>query len=144
MNKTSPPTIEAQLKSIQQLIQAAKFNDAIKQSEQLLEQATDKQDNIELGYLIAVAQRYAKTFSQALISLNKLLKLDETHSRANQEQGYNYLGLHKPTKAKVSFEKAVALNPSLVASWQELIELYRQTTQPKEVQTASKQVARLK
>jgi tetratricopeptide (TPR) repeat protein len=137
-------SIEPQLKSIQQLIQTAKFNDAISQSKQLLEQFSDKHHQIELWYLLAVAQRYEKTFSQALTSINALLKLDKTHSRANQEQGYINLGLHKTAQAMLSFEQAVKLNPSLVASWQELIELYRGENRPIDVQIAANQLAKLK
>lgn len=141
---TPPPSIETQLKSIQQLIQTTKFNDAIKQSEQLLEQTSEQQHQIELWYLIAVAQRYAKDLSKALTSINQLLKLDETHSRANQEQGYIYLAMNKPTQAKISFENAVKLNPSLVASWQALINLYQEDKQQELVQIAANQLAHLK
>lgn len=144
MDKISPSSIETHLKSIQQLIQTTKFNDAIKQSEQLLEQTSEQQQKISLWYLIAVAQRYAKDFSKALTSINQLLKLDEKHSRANQEQGYIYLALHQPTSAKRSFENAVKLNPSLVASWQELIELYRVNKQQQALQIAANQLAKLK
>ncbi|MBA6222602.1 hypothetical protein H4J51_00220, partial [Colwellia sp. MB02u-18] len=42
-------------------------------------QTTDQEHQIELWYLIAVAQRYAKTIPAALSSINELLKLDETH-----------------------------------------------------------------
>lgn len=144
MEKSSSSSIEPQLKAVQQLIQTAKFNDAIKQSQQLLAQSLDKHYQIELWYLLAVAQRYAKTYSQALISINALLKLDETHSRANQEQGYIQLALHQPAQALFSFEKAVKLNPSLVASWQELIELYREAKQVNNLQKAATQLAKLK
>ncbi len=143
MNNTSP-SIEIQLKSIQQLIQTTKFNDAIKQSKQLQKQTTDKQHQIELWYLIAVAQRYAKTFSQALTSINALLKLDEKHSRANQEKGFINLALDEPALAKVSFENAVKFNPSLVASWQELIQLYQAAQQQEALQKAANQLAKLK
>ncbi|TWX67035.1 tetratricopeptide repeat protein [Colwellia sp. C1TZA3] len=136
--------MEEQLKSIQQLIQNTKFNDAITQSKQLQKQNIDQQHQIELWYLIAVAQRYAKTSSEALSSINALLKLDETHSRANQEQGFIYLALDKPTMAKISFEKAVKLNPSLVASWQALIHLYRDEKQQDNVQKAANQLEKLK
>ncbi|NQY64888.1 MAG: sulfotransferase [Alteromonadaceae bacterium] len=144
MDKTPPPSIDAQLKSIQQLIQTAKFNDAIKQSKQLLEQISVKQHQSELWYLIAVAQRYAKEFSEALTSINEILKHDDTHSRAHQEQGYINLALHKPAQAKVSFENAVKLNPSLSASWQELIQIYREEKQQEDVQKAANQLAKLK
>jgi tetratricopeptide (TPR) repeat protein len=144
LETTSPSSIENQLKSIQQLIQQAKFNDAIKLSKQLQEQTKDQQHHIELWYLIAIAQRYAKELPNALISINKLLKLDESHSRANQEHGYINLALHNPKQAKICFEKAVALNPSLVASWQELIEIYREEKQMGDVQNCANQLAKLK
>ncbi len=148
MDKTSLPAFENQLKSIQQLIQqliqAAKFNDAIKQGKKLLEQTSAHQHQIELWYLVAVAQRYNKDFFEALTSINELLTYDEDHSRANQEQGYINLALHKPAQAKISFEKAVKLNPSLVASWQELIQIYREAKQTEAVQKAANQLAKLK
>jgi len=143
LDKTANISIEVQLKSIQQLIQTAKFNDAIKQSNQLLENIDDKQKKIELWYLIAVAQRYNKDFSKALSSINTLLKSDEKHSRAHQEQGYINLALHQPVQAKISFEQAVKLNPSLVASWQELIQIYRDKKQTENVQKAANQLDKL-
>jgi tetratricopeptide (TPR) repeat protein len=144
LNKEAFLPIETQLKSIQQLIQTAKFNDAIKQSGQLQKQTTDKQHQIELWYLIAIAQRYIKEFSSALNSINELLKIDNTHSRANQEQGYIFLALDDPKQAITGFEKAVKLNPSLIASWQELIQLYRDKKQQENIQTAANQLAKLK
>jgi len=144
LEKISPSSIENQLKSIQQLIQQAKFNDAIKLSKQLQEQTIEQQDQIQLWYLSAIAQRYNKEFSNALISISELLKLDESHSRANQENGYINLALQHPKQAQVSFEKAVTLNPMLVASWQELIELYRQQNNMADVQKCANQLAKLK
>ncbi|NQZ20856.1 MAG: sulfotransferase [Colwellia sp.] len=144
MNKTSLPPVETQLKSIQQLIQTVKFDDAIKQSKQLLVQTADKKYRIEIWYLIAVAQRYAKTFALALDSINELFKLDGSHSRAHQEHGYIKLALKNPRQATASFEKAIKLNPSLVASWQELIQLYRTADQMNDVQKCANQLEILK
>jgi len=147
LEKISPSSIENQLKTIQKLIQQAKFNDAIKLSKQLQEQTREQQEQqeqIQLWYLITIAQRYNKEFSNALISISELLKLDESHSRANQENGYINLALQQPKQAQISFEKAVALNPMLVASWQELIELYRQQQQMADVQKCANQLAKLK
>jgi len=126
------------------LIQTAKFNDAIKQSNQLLSRTSDEQYQIKLCYLIAVAQRYAKNYSQALMSVSELLKLDDKHSRAYQEQGYIHLALNEKMLAKESFEAAVKLNPSLIACWQELIEIYRVAQQLEQVQQAANQLAKLK
>jgi tetratricopeptide (TPR) repeat protein len=144
LNKFVLSSIEAQLKSIKQLLQKAKFDDAIKQSKQLQQQTLDKQQQVEIWYLIAVSQRYSKDFTNALISTKELLKHDEKYSRAYQEQGYAYLALHKSTLAQASFEKAVAINPCLVASWQELIELYREAKQQENVQRAANHLDKLK
>jgi tetratricopeptide (TPR) repeat protein len=144
LNNTSLPSIKIELKSIQQLIQTAKFDDAIKRSKQLLEQTTVKKHHIEIWYLIAVAQRYAKAYPKALISINELFKLDGSHSRAHQEQGYINLALKKTIQAKASFENAIKINPSLVASWQELIQIYRDAEQMDEVQKCANQLSKLK
>jgi len=144
LEKTAPTSIALQIKSIQQLIQHAKFDDAIKLSEQQLQQTSDKTQQIELKYLICVAQRYAKDYTKALASIQVLLEADEKHSRANQELGYIYLALAQPKQAKIAFEKAIKLNPSLVASWQELIHIYRDQNQPEQVQLAANQLAKLK
>ncbi|MFT5850721.1 MAG: tetratricopeptide (TPR) repeat protein [Colwellia sp.] len=144
LNNTTVPPIETHLKSIQTLIQTAKFSEAIAQSKALQQQVTEQQDHIELWYLMAIAQRYSKEFTQALTSINALLKLDALHSRANQEQGYTHLALNKVKQAKLSFEKAVQLNPSLVGSWHELIQLYRQDSQQEQVQKAANHLEKLK
>lgn len=144
MDITPSYSFETQLKSIQQLIQQAKFNDAIKESKDQQTKTTAKAEHVELWYLIAVAQRYAKSFTQALHSINELLKLDESHSRANQEAGFINLALGDLIQARISFERAVKLNPSLVASWQELIELYRNKAQQEKVQKAANQLEKLK
>ena len=143
MDKTSTLSTEEQLKNVQQLIQTAKFNEAIKRSQQLLAQSIDDQEQIQLWYLLAVAQRYTKKFSGALFSINSLLALDKNHSRGNQEQGYLHLALQQQNKARQAFESAVEFNPSLVASWQELIQIYHEANMPEKVQMAANQLAKL-
>ncbi|MDT0603021.1 tetratricopeptide repeat-containing sulfotransferase family protein [Thalassotalea castellviae] len=144
MNTPKFSAIEQQLKSIQKLIQTAKFDDAISLAKQLHQESIETTHLIELWYLTAVAQRYKKAFIEANNSIQALLKLNDSHARAYQEQGYNNLALSKNSQAKVSFEQAVKLNPSLVASWQELINLYRDDKQLEEVQNAANQLAKLK
>lgn len=144
MNNAAASSIETQLRSIKQLLQKAKFDDAIKQTKQLQQQPLDTQQQVEAWYLIAVSQRYAKDFSSALISNNELLKCDEKYSRAYQEQGYVQLALQQPELAKTAFEQAVFLNPCLIASWQELIELYRKFDQLDDVQRAANHLMKFK
>ena len=144
MNNVATASIETQLRSIKQLLQKAKFDDAIKQSKQLQLQSLTQQEQVETWYLIAVSQRYAKDFVNALISTNELLKCDEKHSRAYQEQGYVHLALNQLEQATLAFEQAVAINPCLIGSWQELIELYRKSEQVEGVQRAANHLMKLK
>jgi tetratricopeptide (TPR) repeat protein len=138
-------SIEHQVKSIQQLIQHAKFEQAIEQGTLLLSQETHPDHQVELLYLIAVAHRYIKDTAQALKSIEQLIALNPSHSRAYQEQGHAYLAMQKNDFAKKSFERAVELNPCLIASWQELINLYREEPeQMDKVQAAANQLAKLK
>ena len=148
METTSLPTIESQLKAIQQLIQKANFNDSISQCAELIELSHNTADKVEIYYLQAVAHRYNKEPSNALTSIKQLLILDESHSRAHQELGHIYLALQQTEQAQQAFEKAVNLNPTLVGSWQELIEIYRQSKpnneQQEKLQQAANQLAKLK
>ena len=143
MDNTST-SIDAQAASIQQLIQSAKFIDAISQAKQLLEEESNPAHQIELWYLIAVAQRYARQLAQALTSINALLALDNNHSRAHQELGYIHLALNETLKAQTAFEKAVQCNACLMASWQALIQIYQQQNQPEAIQRAANQLTKLK
>lgn len=144
MENPSPTSIATHLKSIQQLIQTAKFEHAISQAKQLQSQVTQSQQQVELWYLMAVAQRYFGQHLEAFESIQALLTLNPKHSRAYQEQGYLNLAVKKTTQAISSFEQAIKMNSSLVASWQELINLYRDTNQTDNVQKAANQLAKLK
>ncbi len=71
------------------------------------------------------------------------MQLDDKHSRAHQEKGYINLALQQTNKAKICFEHAVQINPSLIASWQELIEIYRIEKDQEKIQVAANQLAKL-
>lgn len=144
MNNKSSPSITTQLNAIKKLIQTAKFDQAMSTSHQLLQQTLSQDDEVELWYLLAVAQRYNKNIPEALDSITTLLKLNNSHARAFQEKGYSLLALSKHEQAKDAFEQAVQLNPSLVSSWQELINLYRDAEQHEDVQKSAIQLAYLK
>ncbi|MDB2374600.1 hypothetical protein N9W11_08585, partial [Psychrosphaera haliotis] len=140
----SDASFEEQTRSIQKLIQTADFNQAITVSDSYLEQVKSAVHKVEILYLKAVACRYKKDNDHAHKTLQQLIKLADNHPRSYQEQGYLYLAEQKADLAKLSFENAVKLNPSLVASWQELIELYRKSNDAEYVQHAANQLAKLK
>lgn len=140
----SDESFEDQTRAIQKLIQIADFNQAISVCDSALIHVDNTIQKVELLYLKAVACRYNKDNKHAQKSLQQLINLSDNHPRSYQEQGYLYLAEQKAVLAKDSFEKAVTLNPSLVASWQELIELYRELGEAEQVQQAANQLAKLK
>lgn len=110
--------------NIQLKIQQAQFSDAIKECRKQLSQSPNEKTEIELLYLMTIAYRYAKNTTKALAISKKLIKLAPDHARAKQEQGYIYLAENKTEKAKQAFSDAVQKNPALIASWQNLYNIF--------------------
>ncbi|WP_428982870.1 tetratricopeptide repeat-containing sulfotransferase family protein [Paraglaciecola aquimarina] len=84
----------------------------------------DKEQQVDILYMLAVAQRSKGAIVEANQTLDTLLPLAPEHSRAYQEQGYLYLLTGDKVKATLAFAKASKLNPALLASWQQLSTLY--------------------
>ncbi|MBT8087582.1 MAG: tetratricopeptide repeat protein, partial [Gammaproteobacteria bacterium] len=72
----------ADLKSIQRLIVAKRFDDALVELGDLLR---DEPNNQEALYMTAVCQRYQRQFDAALESLGRLKSMAPEHGRAHQE-----------------------------------------------------------
>ena len=81
-------------------------------------------DNPEQLYLKAVCERYLGNAQEALSTIAELIKVFPRYARAYQERGHltRYLG---PEEAAIrAYEKALELNPTLVASWKNLAEVF--------------------
>ena len=122
------------------LIQQGQFADA----EQRIRQEIDDTD-LDIGhadalYTLAVAQRYQGKRSRALRTLARLLELDPRFARAYQEQGHVHRDLGDELGARTAYEKAVHLNPALLASWQALLLLYQSADLNTQLLHASEQV----
>jgi tetratricopeptide (TPR) repeat protein len=79
--------------------------------------------NVDLLYLLAVAQRYVGRAVAARQTLERLLEIEPEHARAWQEIGHGRRAAGDPDGAIAAFDHAVAANPALVASWRLLVEL---------------------
>ncbi|TDF34941.1 sulfotransferase family protein [Alteromonadaceae bacterium M269] len=95
-------------------IQAGHFQQAKTLAEEALEQ--DEKDS-ESRYCLAVCQRKLEQFQEALDSLDTLLSYAPDYERGYQERGYNLLALGSKQEAINAFDKAVTINPTLLASW---------------------------
>ena len=122
------------------LIQDAKFQEAIELLKNLLGSDLHASDECEALYMLALAQRYLKRVEVALATLAQLLQIDPEYARAYQEQGHANLTLNRSSDAVVAFEKAVMLNPALVASWKSLANLYASMKRAEQARFAQQQI----
>ena len=113
--KNSQP--EHIIKQCQLLINKGRLSEASEMLENMLAQ---NPGHIESTYCLAVCQRKQQKYTQATDNLDQVLLQVPDHGRAHQEQGFIYKALEQTSKAIISFEKAVALNPALFGSWRVL------------------------
>lgn len=75
-------------------------------------------------YMLAVAQRFGKQITDALVTLSRLLQADPTYGRGYQERGHCLRDAGREGEALAAYQDAVAHNGALVASWRMLAHLY--------------------
>ena len=122
MNPGQPGTSE-NLTLAKELIQTARFGDAIFSLKQLLATEAEDDDRVEALYMLAVAQRYGNQPGDAMATLESLLAENPEHARAYQEQGHIFLSLNRSEDAARAYARAVELNPALKASLKALVNL---------------------
>lgn len=98
-------------------------------------------DDRDLLYVMAVAQRYQDKPDDALVTLDLLVAAHPDYARAEQERGHVLVALDRPIEARQAFDRAVAGNPALPASWRALIAL--NADNPREAERAREEVAYL-
>ncbi len=111
---------EAMIDNAKRLLQAGNFARAAAAMERLLD---DDPRNVDALYILAVAQRYAGQVGQAQLTLAQLIEIEPAHARTFQEQGHCHRAAGDNDRAIEAFDRAVAANPALVASWRALVEL---------------------
>ena len=109
--------------SAQQLLQVGKLGEALRAAEQEL---VDNPHDVDSLYCKAVAQRYLGRQSDALQTLEKLKAINPHYARAFQEAGHNHKHLGDLGRAREAYQQAVDLNRALIASWRELVAIYKQ------------------
>ena len=109
--------------SAQQLLQVGKLGEALRAAEQEL---VDNPQDVDSLYCKAVAQRYLGRQSDALQTLEKLKAINPHYARAFQEAGHNHKQLGDLGRAREAYQQAVDLNRALIASWRELVAIYKQ------------------
>jgi len=126
--ETAPNPIQA----AKALLQQGRFAEAATAAERIVAEQTagpaqEEEDarDIEALYILAVARRYEKAPAAAQRALERLLERDPHFARAYQEQGHLSLSLGDTERARAAYQRAVALNPALPASWKALVSLHQ-------------------
>lgn len=138
MNDTT--TEVSALQQARNLLKQGHMADAAVQAERTLEADPD---NSEALYLLAVCHRYLKQGDAAQQALERLKVVRPGYGRAFQEQGHLCRDKNDSAAAIAAYEKAVACNPALPASWQALAALYQQRGDAAAAQRATAQHQRL-
>jgi predicted Zn-dependent protease len=139
-NSLPAASLDSELRELQQLIEAHRFNEALASSDRLLELAPGHRD---LLYMRAVALRHLQRVPEALTTLDALEDLYPAYPRLFQERGHCHVFLRQAPEAIRAFSRAVELNPALQASWQLLASLYQMVGRTQESANAARHVAKL-
>jgi tetratricopeptide (TPR) repeat protein len=132
--------IEAEVRRIRALVEKRDFARALADASQLLGEVPENRDVL---YLIAVSQRYLGRIDEALGTLRRFEKLHPDFGRLFQERGHCYRTAGESGGAIEAYRRAVALNPSLLASWKALTALCQAAGQKREAAAAAEQAAQL-
>lgn len=122
MNGESVEEVAGQAKD---LVQEGRFAEAAELVQNRLRGVELDSSHTEPLYVLAVALRYRRDHPRALATLDKLLSVNSGYARGYQEQGHTFFTLNRNDDARRAYEKAVQLNPALLASWKALTNLYR-------------------
>ncbi|HEY6483764.1 MAG TPA: sulfotransferase [Steroidobacteraceae bacterium] len=100
-------------------------------------------ENRDVLYLVAVCERYLGDVPAALASLEHFERLHPQFARLFQERGHCYRTLGKTALAIEAYQRAVALNPALLASWRMLAALWRSIGQRSAAASAEREITHL-
>ncbi len=135
--QSNPPVsqIEARVQQARGLLQKRQFAAALQQAQSLLAEVPENRDVL---YLIAVSQRYLGRIADALRSLERFEELHPSYGRLFQERGHCLRMVGATDAAIEAYQRAVALNGALPASWRALAELQRACGRVSEAESAER------
>jgi tetratricopeptide (TPR) repeat protein len=118
-----PPAsqIEAEVRQLRGLVEKRRFSDALAAAQKLRLEVPENRDVL---YLLAVSQRYIGRIADALVTSAQFEALHPDYGRLFQERGHCLRLVGESAAAIAAYQRAVALNQTLSASWNALKDLY--------------------
>ncbi len=126
---------------IRALLQENRFDEAVHAASALAESLPENRDVL---YLLAVGQRQRRQLTEALETLRRLERHHPRYGRLHQERGLCYVAMKDAPNAIAAFQRAVAVNPALPASFDMLAGLHRLTGDAESAQAAAAEGAKLR
>jgi tetratricopeptide (TPR) repeat protein len=133
--------VEAEVSRIRALLQENRFDEAVHAASALAESLPENRDVL---YLLAVGQRQRRQLTEALETLRRLERHHPRYGRLHQERGLCYVAMKDAPNAIAAFQRAVAVNPALPASFDMLAGLHRLTGDAESAQAAAAEGAKLR
>jgi len=128
------------IKNAQKAMYESAFDKALNIAKSILNDDPSHQAAL---YICAACLRYLKEYDQALTYIDTLKNAHPEFGRAFQEEGHTRLALGEKQNALVAFSNATKYNSTLIASWKQQVELYRQSGQDKAALEAQAQATRI-
>jgi tetratricopeptide (TPR) repeat protein len=118
-----PPVsrIEAEVLRTRGLMKERQFAASLAAAQTLLREVPENRDVL---YLVTVNQRYLGRIADALRTLLTFERIHPDYGRLFQERGHCYRAVGEVDAAIKAYQRAVALNGALPASWKALAELH--------------------
>ncbi len=132
--------VDTEVGAAKQLLNHGQFAAAIAKLQGVLQQVPDDHEAL---YVLAVCYRCNSNSQDALAAQDELLKRYPNYARGYQERGHLYRKLNKATEATRAYEQAVALNPALLSTWQNLLALYKSQGKTQRSQACDEQLKAL-
>ena len=127
--------VESEVLRARALLERRQFGAALEAAQALIVQVPENRDVL---YLIAVSQRYLGRISDALTTLERFESVHPTYGRLFQERGHCLRAVGQTGAAIEAYQRAVALNGALPASWNALAQLLRAAGRIAEADAAEK------
>lgn len=135
------PSSDAALQNAKLQLQKGELDRAKQSLESLLSERPDHRDGL---YYLGVCERRLGNTDDALKVIDRVQELYPQYGRAYQEEGHSHFSRKDYDLAWLAYEKAVLLNPALLASWKPLVPYYQRQGNVGLQQRAQMQVEWLK
>ncbi len=133
--------VEAEVSRIRVLLKESRFDEAVQAASALADRLPENRDVL---YLLALGQRQRHQPTEALETLKRLERHHPRYGRLHQERGLCYVAMKDAPNAIAAFQRAIAVNPALPASFDMLAGLHRLTGDPESARAAAAEAAKLR